>query len=302
MDVGPGDRLHLGVIAPYGTDALLSGERLREHVRALEAAGIESIWTVEHVVMAESYEPNYPYSEDGRVGSAPDAVPMPDPLELIAFMAACTTELRFGTAVVVAPLHSAAVLAKRAATLDVLSGGRFLLGLGIGWQREEYAAVGAPFERRGLRLDECVAAMRALWSEGAATFHSESVSFDGVHMLPKPRAGRVPIIIGGHSRAAVRRAARLADGWFPVSISPDEFDEAVHTLHDAAQTAGRDATEVELTAWPASFDPAGEHDVDLVRRYVRSGARRLIITVWPGSPAEVAKQVARYRREVVDRL
>jgi probable F420-dependent oxidoreductase len=296
------NRLRLGVIAPYGSDALLSGERLREHVRSLEAAGVESVWTVEHVVMADSYEPNYPYSESGRVGAPPDAIPMPDPLELIAFMAACTTQLRFGTAVVVAPLHSAAVLAKRAATIDLLSGGRFELGLGIGWQREEYAAVGAPFARRGQRLDETIAAMRILWAEAPATFHSESVSFDAVHLLARPLGGRVPIIVGGHSEAAVRRAGALADGWFPVSIAPGEFETAVQTLRETARSAGRDRADVEITAWPGSFDPSGEHDIDLVRRYVEAGARRIIIAVAPGSPSEIAAQVLTYRRDVIDRL
>src|SRR5947209_18179766 len=128
----------VGVMGPYLDGVITSGERVREFATAIEAAGAESIWTVEHVVVAEDYEPNYPYSESGRMASPrPDAVPMPDPLELLAYIAACTTTLRLGTAVVVAPLHSPTVLAKRAATIDRLSDGRLLLGLGIGWQKEE---------------------------------------------------------------------------------------------------------------------------------------------------------------------
>jgi probable F420-dependent oxidoreductase len=223
-------------------------------------------------------------------------------LELVAYMAACTTELVFGTAVVVAPLHSPAVLAKRAATIDVLAGGRFRLGLGIGWQREEYAAVGASFERRGLRLDECIAAMRALWAEGPSTFQGETVCFDAVHMVPKPLGGRVPIVVGGNSPAAVRRAGRLADGWFPFTIAPDDFARAADVLRHVAREAGRAATAVELTAWPGSFDRGRERDVDLVRRYVEAGARRLVISVAPGPPDHVEEQVASYRHDVVDRL
>src|ERR1700761_3971767 len=154
----------VGMLMPFGP-GLVSGPLLRDLAAILEAEGVESVWAVEHVVVAASYEPNYPYSVDGRMPSPPGVVPMPDPLEVLSYLAAATERLKLGTCVVVAPLHSPAVLAKRAATLDLLSGGRLLLGLGIGWQREEYEAVGAVFEGRGQRLEECVGAMRALWAD-----------------------------------------------------------------------------------------------------------------------------------------
>lgn len=298
--------IRLGVLAPYGHGLITNPNFLRDFALTVEVEGAESVWAVEHVVVAEDYEPNYPYSADGRMPSrAADAVPMPDPLELLTFLAASTTRLRLGTAVVVAPLHSAALLAKRAATLDVLSSGRLLLGLGIGWQKEEYAAVGAPFEGRGLRLEESVAAMRTLWGRGPSTFHGQTASFEAVHVVPKPVNGTVPIVLGGNSDAAVRRAGRLADGWFPYTIGPEKFADAASQLRDAARRAGRDPSAVEITVWPGSYDPRLEWDVEWVRQFVKAGATRLVLRLQVAKPDEltlVSEQLTRYRTEVLDRL
>ena len=220
----------LAVIAPYGEGLITSSGFLRDFAGTIEECGVDSVWTVEHVIVADAYDPKYPYSADGRMPSAAGVVPMPDPLELLAFFAALTTTLRFGTAVVVAPLHSPAVLAKRAATLDRLSDGRFTLGLGIGWQGEEYAAVGAAFTERGARLEESIAAMRTLWADSPATFEGRFTSFRAVHSQPQPIDGAVPIVLGGNSDAAVARAARVADGWFPYAISADEFEQQAERL------------------------------------------------------------------------
>ena len=229
----------LAVIAPYGDGLITSAGFLRDFAGTIEECGVDSVWTVEHVIVADGYDPKYPYSSDGRMPSAAGVVPMPDPLELLAFFAALTTKLRFGTAVVVAPLHSPAVLAKRAATLDRLSDGRFMLGLGIGWQREEYAAVGAAFSQRGARLEESIAAMRALWADSPATFEGRFTSFRAVHSEPHPINGTVPIVLGGNTDAAVTRAARVADGWFPYAISAEEFAQQADVFRAAAVDAGR---------------------------------------------------------------
>jgi probable F420-dependent oxidoreductase len=183
--------IKLGMMAPFADGLITSGGFLRDYAGTLEECGVESVWTVEHVVVAAEYEPLYPYSESGRIPGPPQGVPMPDPLDTIAFMAGGSDALRFGTAMVVAPLHSPVVLAKRAATIDLLSGGRLMLGLGIGWQKEEYAAVGVPYQRRGARLDECIDAMRALWSQSPAGYRGDFVAFDRVHCLPRPASGAV---------------------------------------------------------------------------------------------------------------
>jgi probable F420-dependent oxidoreductase len=299
----------LGVMLPFAPDQVASGDFLREWVHVVEECGVESVWGVEHVVIADDYDPKYPYSESGEIpggkGAAMGARPMPDPLDTLAFVAAVSTTLTLGTSVVVAPLHSPAVLAKRVATVDNLSGGRVLLGLGIGWQREEYEAVGAPFRQRGARLEECIGAMRALWTEAPATFHGEHVAFDRVYSSPQPARGAVPIVLGGNSPPAVERVARIADGWYPYTIGPDEFEVSAARLRELATAAGRDPEVIEITVWPGSFDLAAERDVDFVRRYVVAGARRLILIpfVAPGQGLDaVREQILTYREQVLDQL
>ena len=294
----------LGVMAPFVDGLITSGDFLQELVGTLDECGVESVWTVEHVIVAEDYEPLYPYSADGRMVSGAGRVPMPDPLELLAFMACASPTLRLGTSVVVAPLHSPAVLAKRAATLERISGGRLMLGLGIGWQREEYAAVGVPYSDRGRRLEECIEAMRALWSEHPASYHGRHVSFDRVHSVPAP-SRPVPIVLGGHSEAAVRRAGRMAEGWFPFTITAEELETSAALLREVAGSCGRPADAVEITAWPGSVDPGSERSVGWVRRFVDAGASRLVVRVAitrPDQLGELRDGLLRYREEVLDRL
>jgi len=293
----------LAVIAPYGDGLITSAGFLRDFAGTIEECGVDSVWTVEHVIVADAYDPKYPYSSDGRMPSAAGVVPMPDPLELLAFFAALTTRLRFGTAVVVAPLHSPAVLAKRAATLDRLSDGRFMLGLGIGWQREEYAAVGAAFSERGARLEESIGAMRALWADSPATFDGRFTSFRAVHSEPHPINGTVPIVLGGNTDAAVTRAARVADGWFPYAINADEFAQQADKFRAAAGDAGRDAP--AITVWPGSLDPTRERELGWVRGFVDAGASTLAVRLPIRTPADLAgvpDHLARYRDEILDKL
>lgn len=292
----------VGMLLPFGP-GLVSSPLLRAFADVLESEGVESVWAVEHVVVAASYQPNYPYSADGRMPSAPGAVPMPDPLEVLAHLAATTEQLVLGTCVVVAPLHSPAVLAKRAATLDLLSGGRFVLGLGIGWQREEYAAVGVPFERRGERLEECVGAMRALWTDDPATYEGRTVSFRDVHLTLRPTTGQVPIVLGGNSEPAIRRAGRLADGWFPYTIGPEELARGAQVLRESAEAAGRSAGDIEITVWPGSADPKRELDSAWLRRYLEAGATRIITRPRVTKPADLQRlpeQIRRFRSVVAE--
>ena len=268
-----GPNVTLGVIAPYADDVITSRAALTEFCGVLEECGVESVWTVEHVLEADAYEPRYPYSDDGRMPRR--FVPMADPLELLAFFAALTTTITLGTSVVVAPLHSPVVLAKRASTLANLSGGRFELGLGIGWQKEEYASVGVPYADRGVRLDECIGAMRALWADRPASFDGRFVSFERVHSLPTPPSGRVPIVLGGNSRPAVARCARTGDGWFPHAISHDDFAAGAALLRALAQEAGRSPDDIPISICPGSTDYARAFDVDFVRPYVEHGAHAL---------------------------
>jgi probable F420-dependent oxidoreductase len=295
----------LGVLAPLLPGLADSGEFMREYAALLEDCGVESIWGVEHVVIAHDHEPRYPYSDSGEMGPAFRQLALPDALELLSFVAGASTRLNLGTAVILAPLHSPAVLAKRVATLDSLSGGRVILGLGIGWQKEEYAAVGAPFRARGARLEECMLAMRALWADSPATFRGEHWSFDRVYSNPRPARGSVPILLGGNSDPVIDRIGRLGDGWLPFTIGPDQIAESVSRICKVAEGVGRDPGTIEITAWPGSHDQSSEQDLDYVRRYVAAGASRLLF--WPqmSGPDDlvlVREQLERYQDQILDKL
>ncbi|HBU40282.1 MAG TPA: LLM class F420-dependent oxidoreductase, partial [Acidimicrobiaceae bacterium] len=168
-----------------------------ELVQAGEEAGFESAWTVEHTVIPSGYESVYPYSESGKIAGGAEDLILPDPLIWMAHMAGATKSIKFGTAILILPQHSPVVCAAQVATLDYMSGGRALLGIGVGWLKEEFDAIGAPFERRGIRTDEYVAAMRALWANDCASFEGEFVQFKDTYCLPRPINGSVPIIVGG---------------------------------------------------------------------------------------------------------
>ena len=217
-----------------------------ELVQAAEAAGFESAWTVEHTVIPRGYQSAYPYSTDGRIpgGGEGDFV-LPDPQIWMAYVAARTSRIKLATGILILPQHNPVICAKQVATLDYMSGGRVLLGIGVGWLKEEFEALGVPFAERGARTEEYMHALRALWQMDAPTFEGRFVRFKDAFMRPKPVNGTVPIIIGGHSKAAAQRAGRLADGFFPArGASP----ELLAVMHNAAVGAGRDPAAVEITA------------------------------------------------------
>ncbi len=225
---------------------------------AAENAGIESLWTVEHVIWPTQYGSAYPYSPTGKMpGDKTSAIP--DPLIWLAFVAARTTSLVLGTGILILPERNPLVLAKEVATLDRLSGGRLQLGIGVGWLEEEFVALGIPWEDRGRRTDEYMEAMRALWASDDATYQGDFVSFTDVSSNPKPHGASVPFVIGGHSKAAARRAGRLGDGFFPGRGSIAELAELVDVVHQSAADAGRNPDAVEITASHPGMlaDPVG---------------------------------------------
>jgi probable F420-dependent oxidoreductase len=297
--------VRFGILPRFHRDAIVEPDWVVAFAHAVEDAGADSVWTVEHALVAEDYEPRYPYSRDGRMADHPDTV-MPDPLEWLSFVAACTERMLLGTAVMVVPEHPPVVLAKRVATLDRLSRGRVRLGVGIGWQKEEYAAIGVPYARRGARLDEHLDALRALWGPDPVSFHGEFVSFDRVRSEPKPaRASGVPIVVGGSTDAAARRAGTRGDGFFPYVISPEDLAARLVTMRAAARDAGRDPDAVEVTVWPGSWRHGGSLDVDLARRYADAGADRLVLSAQEtrgGTVDDVRRLVEDYRTRVIERL
>jgi probable F420-dependent oxidoreductase len=242
--------MEFGIIPPVRTGATADPDWMTTFARHVEASGFESLVVVEHAVVISDYTSTYPYAASGRM-PLPDDCRIPDPLDLMAFLAAVTGSITLATGVLVVPNHQAVVLAKRIATVDVLSKGRVRMCLGVGWMEEELRATGADPRTRGRRMDETIEAMRALWADSGpagAEFDGEFVSFRHAHSFPKPvRAEGVPLHIGGHSEAAARRAGRLGDGFQPLGLSPDDLALRVSQMRESAVDAGRDPDAVELS-------------------------------------------------------
>ncbi|GAA3239214.1 LLM class F420-dependent oxidoreductase [Dactylosporangium siamense] len=284
--------LKLGVMPVLGGTGAADPATTARFVRLLEDLGCESVWAVEHVVVPDDYTSVYPYDPGGRMslGAGDD---VPDPLHWLTFAAACTTTLRLGTAMLILPEHHPVDLAKRLATVDVLSGGRLLAGIGVGWLREEYDAVGVPFEERGARADEHLAAMHALWTQAPAAYTGRFVSFRDVHSRPRPtRPGGVPIVVGGHSMAAVRRAARFGSGWYPLGVTGDRFAVLLGALRAECAAAGRSIDDIEITMRA----PGNVGDLETLRSL---GVARVVIRADPNDPVGVRDKVRRYQREVL---
>jgi probable F420-dependent oxidoreductase len=274
-----------------------NGPAAVELAQAAEAAGFDSIWTVEHVVVPHAYQSRYPYSPTGRMGPGLEDFPIPDPLIWLAYVASATRTLKLGTAILILPQRNPVVTAKAVATLDHLAGdGRVLLGIGVGWLAEEFATLGVPFADRGARTDEYVAAMRALWGQERASFSGRFVTFKDVFCRPRPAAGRIPIVVGGDTAAAARRAGRLGDGYFPARGAPAElFDE----MRRAAVAAGRDPGGIEITV-------SAPAEVSEIEALARRGVARVAVPVSSGAglPAQVKTpdDVVRYGKDVIARL
>jgi len=281
--------LKLGVLAPVADGVTADPEWMVSFARHLERCGFESIVVVEHTVLATRYDSVYPYDSSGRVGLAADC-PIPDPLDLLAFLAGQTSRLRLATGVLVLPNHHPVVLAKRAATVDALSGGRLHLCVGVGWLKEELQACGVEFDRRGRRADEQLAVLRALWAADprGASHHGEFFDFDDVTCYPKPVAGeRFPIHIGGHSRAAARRAGRLGDGLQPLGVAGPELASLIALMRDEASAAGRDPAALEVSLGHA----VTKIDAERAGGLVEQGADRIVLSMPPTADIEEAKDI-----------
>lgn len=263
--------------------------------RAAEAAGFDSVWTVEHVVVPKDYQSPYPYAPSGKMPGGSD-FDMPDPLIWLTWVGAHTTTLGLGTGILILPQRNPVVLAKEVATLDVMSGGRVLLGVGIGWLEEEFDIIGVSFPDRAARTEEYVAAMRALWSQDLPTFAGETVRFSEAISRPRPVDGRVPVFIGGHSVAAARRAGRIGDGFFP---GKGDLPTLVREMRAAAEDAGRDPAAIEVIWSGASVLGAGDGALDEVGRLAELGVTRLALPPLTYNPAKIGDALGAFGEDVI---
>ena len=217
-----------------------------------EAAGFESVWGGEHVIMPDSIVSKYPYTPDGKIPAEPET-PIPDPLIWLAFAAAAAPTLRLGTCILIVPQRNPLILAKELATLDQLSGGRVELGLGVGWMKEEFDALGVPWEKRGARNDEYIEAMRSIWNDDDPAYDGDYVSFSGVKAFPRPvQPLGPPVVMGGHSRPAWRRSVTHSQGWYGFMLDPEATSENLSGLAAAEQKYDRphELGELEITVTP----------------------------------------------------
>jgi probable F420-dependent oxidoreductase len=279
----------VAVLAPVADGVTADPEWMVAFARHLEGCGFESIVVVEHTVLVTRYDSVYPYDSSGRVGLAADC-PIPDPLDVLAFLAGHTSRLGLATGVLVLPNHHPVVLAKRAATVDALSGGRLRLCVGVGWLKEELQACGAAFDSRGRRADEQLSVLRALWADNpqGASHHGEFFDFEDVMSYPKPVAGeRLGIHIGGHSRAAARRAGRLGDGLQPLGVAGPQLASLIALMREEASSAGRDPAALEVSLGHA----VTKIDAERAGGLIEQGADRIVLSMPPTADIEEAKDI-----------
>jgi probable F420-dependent oxidoreductase len=257
--------------------------------RAAEQAGFESLWTGEHVIVPDPQVPPSPVAPD---------YPMLDPAIALAFVAAHTEKIRLGTGIIILPQRNPVVLAKELATTDVLSNGRLIFGIGVGYLKPEFDAIGAPFDHKGARSEEYLAAMIALWSQPKPEFNGRWVKFKGVNTMPRPVQKPHPeIVFGGHSAEAFSRAARLAKGWYGFALDLENSKKCIAGVKEACTKAGRSFSEVEI-----SVTPRGKVDLDTARRFADAGVHRLILLQSGNDEASILKQVREVGRDLIGQV
>jgi probable F420-dependent oxidoreductase len=232
---------------------------------AAEDAGFDSLWTGEHVVLPDPQAPPSP---------APPQTPMLDPAAALAFLAGQTRRVKLATGIIILPQRNPLVLAKELASVDVLSGGRLLFGLGAGYLQPEFEAIGASFEDRGARTSEAIEVLRSLWTQESPSFEGRFWSFSGIQAMPRPvQKPHPPILVGGHSPPAYRRAVAQGDGWYGFALDPDAARGCLEGLRNAAKDVERPTQRGELEL---SVTPSVPLDADTVRRYEDLGVHRLV--------------------------
>ncbi len=278
----------------------------------------DSIWVGDHVFLPYQMSPIYPYSATGKSGLQPSDNIF-DPLITLGFMAAKVDKLMLGIGVLVIPYRNPLVMAKMLATLDVLSKGRLVLGIGVGWMREEFETLGASFEDRGSVTDEYIQIFKGLCTTEEFDFQGEHYQVSNVAFYPRPaQSPHPPVWVGGHSSSALKRVVRLGDGWQPAELSPSELAEKLEVIRRLCHAAGRDPDTIEISNWLSGVgfgdvEPGADGRVarlsgtpqqmlDTVRRYEEAGVRHLAMGIRRGTAGQMAETVKRFAGEVIAKL
>lgn len=304
----------IGCVYP-NRGVLATPEHLVRFGHQAEALGFDTIWTSDHIVVPTEVHSPYPYHPTGQMPFIPDE-PYLEPLIVMTYLAAATQRIRLGTSVLILPYRNPVFTAKALATLDVLSHGRITLGVGVGWMEEEFKALGLDtYARRGAYSDECIRIFRTLWTDPNPAFQGEFHQFSGIKCEPKPvQAGGIPIWVGGHTPQAIRRAARLGDGWQPIvqrppaDLPPDEMRQKIAALREIAENNGRDPQRLSLAlgasvqftdgASTGVFSGSPQKVVEGIRRYQEIGVQDFRFDFPTLSPDEMLRAMERFAAEV----
>jgi probable F420-dependent oxidoreductase len=276
------------------SSASVKSEDLVRFAQQAEALGFYCLTVADHVIVPKNISVPYPYTVDGKY---PGTGYHLETLMTMGYLAGATQRIRFVTSVMILPYRNPIVTAKMLASLDVLSGGRVIVGAGVGWMKEEFATIRTePFEERGTVTDEYIAAFRELWTSDNPSFNGKYCSFSNILFLPKPvQKPAIPIWIGGHSKQAIRRAARLGDGWHPIGgvptipLEPEDIVKDVSLLREYAQKAGRDPEKIRVALKGSLFDR---------EKQIAPGKRRRFI----GTTEEIASDIREYHAAGVDTM
>jgi len=264
-----------------------AGEQIVQIAQLAEELGYESVWTFEHVIVPVDYESKYPYNDSGKMGAPPETN-FVDPLIALTAVAASTSTIKLGTGVNILSQVNPIYIAKQAASLDFMSNGRFMLGVGIGWLKEEFEALGVPFERRGARFDDYVEGMRKIWSGDVVEHQSDFISWSNFKSYPLPVQNPFPVVMGGIKGKIFERVAKYGNGWYAPAGDPIELKGHLENLRRACDEIGRDMSEIEITCmWP------GLGGNDFLEQLAGVGVHRVVVPVMGAkSPAETMEKLA----------
>jgi probable F420-dependent oxidoreductase len=307
------DSLSIGCSLPTSGPAA-DPSALGALAQAAEALGFDSIWLSDHVVVPERIDSSYPYSADGRFPTAPTQ-PYLEPLAALCYLAGLTSRVRLGTHVLVLPYRHPLLAAKMITTLDNLSAGRFDFGIGVGWMREEFEALGSPsYERRGAVTDEQLRLMKAVWTQDVTGFEGEFYRFDPLGAHPRPvQKPHPPIWVGGHTPPAIRRTARYGDVWLPIGarppahLPPPEVAALLATVRSEASRYGRDPGAIDVcfstgVGFDAERDRPFNGPVEQIvadfRGYLDIGVKRFVVGMGAAAPNQVEQRLRRFAEEV----
>jgi probable F420-dependent oxidoreductase len=259
---------------------------IKDAVQLAEAKGVHGIWVPEHVLFFPDYASTYPYSDSGRMPGDPEG--LLDPFTALTFIAAHTQRVRLGTGICLVPQRQPVYTAKMVADVDYLSGGRVDFGVGIGWLKEEFQNLGMDFASRGARTEEYLLAMKALWSEGISEFKGQTLNLEPCHFNPKPvQRPHPPIIFGGESDAAMRRVARLGDGWYGYDLTPEDLGRRLNSLDAGLASTGRDRSQIQVIVGP-NRHPVTEQTL---YEYSAVGADQVVVPMFASNLAKLEQRL-----------